>query len=361
VLSHLMGSRPGTPHRRATPVWPAQATRVGLPARAGRALGAVLACAAVITIAGCKPGFLSSGSPSATPSAGTATASSGSTQRASAASAMTTLARNAQGSASFVATLEIHATGNSAAQLSGTLIGQTQPNVLVDVRASHPAGLEAILAGDMTYLKIGALTGTAGRPWVAVPYSSLANSSSAGLASVIQQMRGSNPLAQTQMFPAATNVREAGRSTINGVPTTQYSGSYSAAAGLGQLAPGLRAGVESGMMSSGITSTAFTVWVDARHQVRKMTLVEFGRNTRIEIVLVIVSINQPVQIQIPPAGQVAGVNITPAPRVTMTPTPAMTTAPTPTPGTTSTPTPGPTSTPTPSTSTPAPSTGPTHW
>jgi hypothetical protein len=360
VLSHLMGSRPGTPHRRATPVWPAQAARVRLPARAGRALGAFLACAAVVTIAGCKPGILSSGSPSATPSARTATASSG-TQRVSAASAMTTLARNAQGSASFVATLQIHATGNSAAQLSGTLVGQTQPSVLVDVRASHPAGLEAILAGDMTYLRIGALTGTAGRPWVAVPYSSLANSSNAGLASMIQQMRGSNPLAQSQMFPAATNVRDAGSSTINGVPTTQYNGSYSLAAGLSQLAPGLRAGVRSGMMSSGITSTAFTVWVDARHQVRKMTLVEFGRNTRIEIVLVIVSINQPVQIQIPPAGQVAGAGATPTPRVTMTPTPVMTTAPTPAPGT-PTPTPGPTSTPTPgTTSTPAPSTGPTHW
>jgi len=272
---------------------------------------------------------------------------------------MTTLARNAQGSTSFVATLEIHATGNSAAHLTGTLIEQTQPSLLVGVRASHPAGLEAILAGNTAYLKIGALTGTAGRPWVAVPYSGLTSSSSAGLASMIQQMRGSNPLAQTQMFPAATNVREAGSSTINGVPTTQYSGSYSLAAGLGQLAPGLRAGVESSMMSSGITSTAFTVWVDARHQLRKMTLAELGRNTRIEIVLVIVSINQPVQIQIPPAGQVAGVNVTPTPRVTMTPTPAMTTAPTPTPGTTSTP--GPTSAPTPSTSTPAPSTGPTHW
>ena len=361
MLSHLMGSRPGTPHRRATPAGPAQAARAGLQARAARPLVAVLACAAAVTIAGCKPGILSSGSPSGTPSAGTATASSGNTQRASAASAIATLARNAQGSTSFVATLEIHATGNSAAHLSGTLIEQTQPSLLVGVRASHPAGLEAILAGNTAYLKIGALTGTAGRPWVAVPYSGLTNSSNAGLASMIQQMRGSNPLAQTQMFPAATNVREAGSSTINGVPTTQYSGSYSLAAGLSQLAPGLRAGVQSGMMSSGITSTAFTVWVDARHQVRKMTLVEFGRNTRIEIVLVIVSINQPVQIQIPPAGQVAGVNVTPTLRVTMTPTPAMTTAPTPTPGTTSTPTPGPTSAPTPSTSTPTPSTGPTHW
>jgi len=361
VLSHLMGSRPGTPLRRATPIWPAQAARAGLQARAARPLAAVLAFAAALTIAGCKPGILNSGSPSGTPSAGTA-ASAGSAKRASAASVMAALARNAQGTASFAATLQINATANSAVHLSGTLIEQTQPSLLVDVHATRPAGLEAILTGNTAYLKIGALTGTAGRPWVAVPYSGLTNRSNASLVPMIQQMQGSNPLAQAQMFPAATDVRAVGSSTINGVPTTQYSGSYSLAAGLGQLAPGLRAGVRSSMMSSGITSTAFTVWVDARQQVRKMTLVEFGRNTRIEIVLVIVSINQPVQIKIPPAGQVAGAIVTPTPGVTMTPTPAMTTAPTPTPGTTSTPTPGPTSTPTSgATSNPTPSTGPTHW
>jgi hypothetical protein len=361
VLSHLMGSRPGTPDRRVAPVWPAQDARAGLPARAARPLVAVLACAVAVAIAGCRPGILSSGSSSATPSAGIAAPAMSATG-ASAASAMTALARNAQGATSFVATVQIHATGNSAAQLSGTLIEQTQPSLLVDVRATRPAGLEAILAGDTAYLKIGALTGTAGRPWVAVPYSGLASSSAASLAPMIQQMQGSNPLAQSQMFPAATNVREVGRSRVNGVPITEYGGSYSLAAGLGQLAPGLRAGVRSGMMSSGITSTAFTVWVDGRHQVRKMTLVESGTNTRIEIVLVIISINQPVQIQIPPAGQVAGAAATPTPSVTMTPTPAITMAPTPTPGPTSTPTPAPTSTPTPGpTSTPTPSTGPTHW
>jgi hypothetical protein len=362
VFSHLIARRPGDSSSRATPVRPAQAASIRVPARAARPLVAIVACAAAVTIAGCKPGILGSASSSATPSPGTGAASSGTGQSAlSAAKTMTALARNARGVRSFAATLQIHSTG-SAGHVSGILTEQTRPSFLVDVRTRQPAGLEAVLTSNTAYLRIGALTQTAGRPWVAVPNSGLANGSNASVAPMIQQMQGSNPLAQAQMFPAAMNVREIGTSTINGVPTTQYAGSYSLAAGLAQLAQGLRAPVRSGMMSSGITSTKFTVWVDAKHQVRKMSLVEFGRSTRVEIVLVIVSVNQPVQIKIPPASQVAGATVTPAPAMTPTPArtgtpmPARTVAPTPAPGTTRTPAPVTSSAPA-----PTPSSGPTHW
>jgi hypothetical protein len=363
VFSHLIARRSGAPPSGATPAppaqaGPAQAANSRFPGRAARPLVAVLACAVAVTVAGCKPGFLSSASPGATPSSGTATASSGKAQTAaSAASAMTALARNAQGVKSFVATLQIQATGSDAGRVSGTLVEQTQPSLLVDVRTTQPAGLEAILTGSTAYLKIGALTRAAGQPWLAVPYSRLAGSSNASLTPMIQQVQGSDPLAQAQMFPAATNVRELGTSTISGVPATEYSGSYSLAAGLAQLAQGLRAPIRSGLVSSGITSTTFAVWVDARHQVRKMRLVEFGKSTRIEIVLVIVAVNQPVRILLPPASEIAGATVAPAPAMTKTPKPA-TVTPTPAAGT-STPTPG-TTTPAPGT-TPTPSTGPTHW
>jgi hypothetical protein len=112
------------------------------------------------------------------------------------------------------------------------------------------------------------------------------------------------------------------------------------------------------MESSGITATRFTVWVDSKNQVRRISLVETGKSTKINIVLVIVSVNQLVQIQIPPASEVAGaagITSTPAPAVSATPTmPAVTSTPTPV-----------ASTPTPVTSSQpssAPPTGqPHHW
>jgi hypothetical protein len=264
---------------------------------------------------------------------------------------------------SFVATLEIHASGSVAADLSGTLIEQAQPSQLVDVHTTVPSGLEAILAGDMAYLKIGALTQNAAKPWVEVPVSGLTSGAGASLAPVIQQLQASDPLAQTQMFAAATNVQEVGTSTISGVGTTEYTGSYSLAAGLAKLGQSQRTSVQSGLESSGITTTDFTVWVDSKNQVRKISLVETGKSTQIDIVLVVVSLNQPAAIQLPPANEVVGATgitsapahiVTPAPVVTSTPTPVMTS--TPTPGSTSTPAPVSTSTPS-----PLPTDQPTHW
>jgi hypothetical protein len=356
VFSHSKARRPAAAASKTTPTRPTLAECFRIPARAVRPLAVVVGCAAAITIAGCKPGLYTSTSSGATPSAGTSTAA-GTAQTGSATSAIATVAGSAAGVNSFVAKLDIHATGHLAADLSGTLTEQAQPGPLVEVQTTVPSGLEAILSGDTAYLKIGALTQTAGKPWIKASIGGLDSSAGAALAPIIQQLQAGNPLAQSQMFTAATNVREVGTATVSGVPTTGYSGSYSLAAGLAKLPASQRADLQSDMESSGITGTQFTVWADANHQVRKISLAEIGKSTQIDIVLVIVSLNQPVQIQIPPASEVAGatgITTRPAP-VATTPAPAMTSAP-PAPSVTSTPAPVTTSQPT-----PLPTDQPTHW
>ncbi len=347
-------------HRGASRARPVQAGLSGIPARAVRPLAVVVGCAAAITVAGCTNGAATGASSGATPSGGmaTATAQAG----PSAATVLTAAASNAPAVNSLVATLDIHATGSLDADLSGTLTEQMQPSQVVEVRTAVPSGLDAILAGDMAYLKLGALTQTTGRPWLEAPLSGLKSSTGASLAPMIQQLRASDPVAQAQMFTAATDARETGTGVISGVPTTQYTGSYSLAAGLAKLTPDQRAGLQSDLASSGITTTDFTVWVDSKNQVRKISLVESGKSTRITIVLVIISLNQAVQIQLPPAGEVTGVTgvtSTPTPRVTGAPVPS-----TPMPVTTSTPAPSITSTPTPVTTsqpTAPPTIQPSHW
>jgi hypothetical protein len=357
VFSHSQARRPAAASHKTTPFRPSPAASFRLPARAIRPLAIVVGCAAAITIAGCKPGIYTGTSSGATPFTPSATATAGTAQTGSPTSAIAALAGSAPGVKSFVAKLDIHATGHLAADLSGTLTEQAQPGPLVEVQTTVPSGLEAILSGDTAYLKIGALTQAAGKPWIKASIAGLDSSAGASLAPIIQQLQAGNPLAQSQMFAAATNVREVGAATISGVPTTEYSGSYSLAAGLAKLPASQRADFQSDLGASGITGTQFTVWADANHQVRKISLVEVGKSTQIDIVLVIVSLNQPVQIQIPPVSEVAGaagITTSPAPAAT-TPAPAMTSAP-PAPAVTSTPTPVTTSQPT-----PLPTDQPTHW
>ncbi len=358
MFSHSKARSPGAPQRGAIPIRSAHAHGFGVPARAIRPLAVIVGCAAAITITGCKAGALTGASSSSAPPAAKATASGGSAQAASsAASAISAMASNAPGVTSFVARLSIHASGRLAADLAGTVYEATQPNPLIEVKTTVPSGLEAILAGNTAYLKIGALTRTAGKPWVQAPISGLQSSSGANLAPIIQQLQASNPLAQTQMFAASTNVRESGTPMLSGVRTTEYSGSYDVEPGLARLAPSQQAALRTDMESSGITATRFTVWVDSKNQVRRISLVEIGKSTKINIVLVIVSVNQLVQILIPPASEIVG-----ATGITSTPTPVMSAPPT-TPAVTSTPTPV-ASTPTPVTSSvpsPAPTGQPHHW
>ena len=73
----------------------------------------------------------------------------------------------------------------------------------MEVQTTVPSGLEAILSGDTAYLKIGALTQTAGKPWIKASIGGLDGSAGASLAPIIQQLQTGNPLAQSQMFTAA--------------------------------------------------------------------------------------------------------------------------------------------------------------
>src|ERR1022692_1153685 len=252
VFSHSKARSPGAPQRGAIPIRSAHTHGFRVPARAIRPLAVIVGCAAAVTITGCKPGALTGASSSSAPSAATATATGGSGQVASsAASAIAAMASNAPGVTSFVAELSIHASGRLAADLAGTGNGESNPTPLIEVRTTVPSGLEAILAGNTAYLKIGALTQTAGKPWVQAPISGLEGSRGANLAPMIQKLQASNPLAQTQMFAASTNVRESGTPMLSGVRTTEYSGSYGLEAGLARLAPSQQAGRRGGGVAPG--------------------------------------------------------------------------------------------------------------
>jgi hypothetical protein len=260
-------------------------------------------CAAAITAAGCA---------SDAPAGPAGTADAAQSQAAQpAAHAISLAASAAQHITSFTAAIKVQSYGSLATSLSGTLRMQTRPmladqnfHVTADGQ-SLPGSVETLLTSNAAYLKIDTLARVLGRPWVKVSISGLQHAAGINLIPLVQQVQGGNPLAQAQMFAAARGVREVGAQAINGIQTTEYTGSYRVADGLAQLDPGLVSLVGPALKATGISVTQFTVWIDSNHQARKMTLVESGKSIRVTSTMLVTSINQPVGITVPSASQVA--------------------------------------------------------
>lgn len=275
------------------------------------ALVAAICAAAAIAAAGC--GSSGSGTGAASGGAGGATGAGAGGHAASAVQELTLAASAAQKVNSFAAHLTISSSGTLSTHLSGTLEEQVRPTLLASEKFSLqsqgtavPGGMQTLLTGNAIYLKMSTLAKVMGKQWVKIPFSSLKKSTGISLAPLIHQLQGNNPLAQTQMLPAASNVHQVGTASIGGVSTTEYAGSLDIAKSMAKLDPSLRKLVGPALKATGITTANFKVWVDGQHQVRKLTESESGGTTHFTTVMTIISINQPVHITAPPASQVAG-------------------------------------------------------
>jgi hypothetical protein len=273
--------------------------------RGGIRPAAVAACAAVAVAAAACSSSSSSGSGSATPS------SSAAGRAMSASQALKLAAGQAQKITSLTASMDVRSSGTFASHITGILEEQIQPTVLARQTFSVQGGgqnlpgtMQTLLTGDAVYLKIPSLANMLGKPWVKIPFSSLRNSG-LNLAPLVHQIQGNNPLAQAQMLQGATNVRQVGSQVVNGIPTTEYTGTIHTATALAKLDPNMRKLLRPALSTTGITIIHFTAWVDSQHEVRKLAEVSSGSHYRVSSVVVITSINQPVHVQAPPAGQVA--------------------------------------------------------
>lgn len=272
----------------------------GGPGRAARKLAAVAAAgtAAALLAAGC-----SSGMPSGHGSAGSGI---------SPAQAITLASQQAKRATSFSSSLSIKMSGMASGAMAGTMEMRTRP-LLFDAAfttmnlggQSLPGGIEEILTGHTLYLKMPALAQQLGKPWVKFSFAKFQNGTGKSLAQIIQQAQQNNPLVQTQMLASAKNVRVAGHQVIDGVPTTHYTGTYTAAAALARLPSSLRATERKGLQALGVTAVQFSVWIDGQHQVRKIVAYEKGASEQATVTLTVTGINQPITVTPPSASQVA--------------------------------------------------------
>ncbi|HEY0716123.1 MAG TPA: hypothetical protein VGD68_00780, partial [Streptosporangiaceae bacterium] len=281
----------------------------------GAQLGAVAITAGALAVAGCS----SSSSPSSAGAKPSGHASASSTGAAStgggsltAAQAVQKAAAQAQRATSYAADVTVQTTGTASTTMSGTLQQQTAPSPLVVADFSSvmiqgqqiQGGLQEIVSSSGVYLKLSQLARQTGKPWIEIPASDLSKVSGASFGQLLQN--GNNdPLVQTQMLSTSTNVKKVGTATVNGVPTTEYTGTYPITAGLAKLPAASRAKIASQLQAMGLTTEHFTVWLDDQQQVRKVVSSAKGTSEQVTSTIVVTSVNQPVSVTLPPRAQTA--------------------------------------------------------
>jgi hypothetical protein len=271
------------------------------PAAGLLAAGAVLAA-----LAGCGGG--SSPQPAFTPAGGQGSSSGGpgsggQTGSETAAQAIQAAADQAKKINSYSIRMDESLTGATAEHITGNMQFRLKPALLAQVSLNiPPASVNEILTTKVAYLKIPGL-GSTGKPWVKLSLAGK-NGMGAALGQLLQSAENSNPANQTLALTASKDLRKTGTEVINGIPTTRYEGSYSVADEMKKLPPGLRKITSQSIAALGITKVHFTIWIDGKHQMRRVITVEKGSSSTITTKLDIIAINQPVNVTLPPPSQV---------------------------------------------------------
>jgi hypothetical protein len=197
--------------------------------------------------------------------------------------------------------------------MSGTMSGQLRPsltfsaNIGTFTTAGQKIGpMGEVLTTKDLYLKMGMLTQMlrTTKPWLEMPVSALSGKSGVNLSSLVGEAQNSSPLTESQMLAGATDVKKAGTGTVDGVPVTEYTGIITMAKAIDALPASTRAQLQQEMTEAGIKTATFKVWLDGQNQVKKEVVVEDGKAVSETITVTITSVNQPVTITPPPAGQV---------------------------------------------------------
>ena len=219
-------------------------------------------------------------------------------------------AETSQGVRTLTASLSVHSSENSTGNLTGTIAIQLKPAKLIEahfhlVTGSTRMHLSEILTSDAIYFKDPSFAKSTGRPWVKATFSELSAKSGVSLGSLLQNLEGSNPLDQTILFTSSKDIRVVGPQTVDGVATTEYTGTYSPEKAYKSLSPGLRKQLGTMLRNLGTRPVRFRVWIDGQHVIKKAENIESVRGQTVTTSLLVTAVNQPVNIALPKASQTA--------------------------------------------------------
>lgn len=192
-----------------------------------------------------------------------------------------------------------------AEQLHPSLLASVDITSLTSQGSSLAGGMTEIISPTEIYLKIPSLTQPLHltKPWMAISLSQFGKLSGVNVSQLMNQATSNSPLTETQMFAAATSVRQVGTGSMGGVPVTEYQGTFPLSKALSYLSASARPQVQQEMSQLGFTTENFTVWIDGQHITRKATVTVNGTSVTETVNLTVTGINKPVNITAPPASQ----------------------------------------------------------
>jgi hypothetical protein len=214
---------------------------------------------------------------------------------------------------SVSATVTVQAsTPSGNANIAGTVDERLHPSLLADANfttfsaagQSVPGGLAEIITPTAVYMKYAQMTQAlhTTKPWVEIPLKSLGASGSA-LSSLLSQAQSENPVTQTELLAHSKTVHKVGTGVVDGVPVTEYAGTYSMSQAIAALPANVRGTLSKDISTAGITSAQFKIWLDAQQHPRKMVITETGTSTNETITEDNIVLNAPVSIQLPTSSE----------------------------------------------------------
>jgi hypothetical protein len=217
---------------------------------------------------------------------------------------------------SFVETTSAQGRGASPTTMTATMRCQLRPTLKVsgDMHtdlAGVSTEMKTIATDDAVYINVGPISGfpsvrgKPGKPWIKFGLNALKAGASgvAQLAQLGQVTQSVDVGVHLRISQLATNVRVAGTQTIDGVPTTEYAGSYRADEILKALPARERAKFAPLLKMMGSGPVHFREWIDGQHRLRKLVEVSTSNGTTTTGTETYTAYNRPVHITVPPASQ----------------------------------------------------------
>ena len=275
--------------------------------RGRRRAAAVALCAAALAVmAGCSTGSGSSSVPLGTTGPTGTTGTTGTASKLTPLRAIRLAAAESRRVTSMAATFSEQVGDPAVATTTATMQLQLKPTLLADaslhiMTGGRSVSAEEIVSARAAYIK--APGNPTGKPWAEIRFSELGHNLGGSISSLLQEAENGNPAQQTQVLTASKNVHVVGTEMVNGVQTTHYRGTVSAATALARLRPAVRKGLAP-LMKLITGDIHFDIWIDAQHITRRLVEVETVVGERTTVIMNVTAVNQPVQISLPPASQV---------------------------------------------------------
>lgn len=180
-----------------------------------------------------------------------------------------------------------------------------------DGKDVFPGGSDAVVTPTVYYIRAAAVSRYyhTTKPWVELlpaTYLTLSAKMHNSIPGTPATFLG-DPRLEAGLLTSSTDVRAVGTGSVNGVPVTEYEGAYSAATGLAYMTATLGSAVSAQaikqVMAMGLTIVRFRAWLGPQQRPLKFVLIEAGTHADLTVTMTIVSINQPANIQFPPASE----------------------------------------------------------